>query len=237
MVVKEIVLITGANTGIGFETVKALASTPKPYHIFLGARTLADAQEAISKVDELVPETKSTFEPLEVELTSDESIARAAEVVQSGFDRVDVLINNADVPNLRSIFNQSYDINVTGTNIFTAAISPLLLKSSSPRLIFLASGLSTILSHSNSTMPAYVPPAYDPPPKAGWPKEEEDGVRVWAISSGFLATHLGGSPEHMKALGAGDASLGGDIVRRVVEGERDADIGKVVKQNGAIQEW
>jgi hypothetical protein len=66
---------------------------------------------------------------------------------------------------------------------------------------------------------------------------KENGVKTWAISPGFLATRLGGDQEKLKQLGAGEPWLGGDLIKRVIEGERDADVGKVVAQNGKVQEW
>lgn len=62
---------------------------------------------------------------------------------------------------------------------------------------------------------------------------KEDGVKTFAISPGFLATNLGSvGPDKLRAAGAKDASVGGDLVRRVVQGERDGDVGKVVSQDG-----
>lgn len=64
----------------------------------------------------------------------------------------------------------------------------------------------------------------------------EDGVKVWGISPGFLATGLGGDAELNKKLGAADPSLGGEFVKNVLEGQRDADVGKVVLRDG-VQPW
>lgn len=66
---------------------------------------------------------------------------------------------------------------------------------------------------------------------------KEDGVKVFCISPGFLATNLGGmGPEKLRAMGAGNPSLGGILIRDVVEGKRDADAGKVVNAAG-VQAW
>lgn len=65
---------------------------------------------------------------------------------------------------------------------------------------------------------------------------KDDGVKVWCISPGFLATGLGGSQLENQRLGAGDPRLAGDFVKTVVEGERDLDVGKVVTSDG-IQPW
>jgi NAD(P)-dependent dehydrogenase (short-subunit alcohol dehydrogenase family) len=65
----------------------------------------------------------------------------------------------------------------------------------------------------------------------------EDGVKVWAISPGFLATGLGGAgAEALRKMGAQDPSIAGGFVRDVIEGGRDADVGKVVTANGT-QAW
>lgn len=64
----------------------------------------------------------------------------------------------------------------------------------------------------------------------------EDGVKVWCISPGFLATGLGAGPEANKEMGAGDPAVGGNFIKDVVEGKRDQDVGKVIR-SGSIQPW
>ena len=64
----------------------------------------------------------------------------------------------------------------------------------------------------------------------------EDGVKVWCISPGYLATGLGGSQENNKNMGAGNPAVGGNFIKDVVAGKRDEDVGKVIR-NGSIQPW
>ncbi|KAF5023178.1 hypothetical protein F66182_4759 [Fusarium sp. NRRL 66182] len=265
---KEIVLITGANTGIGFETVKALFRSSKAYHVLLGSRTPSNADKAIAQLNSEIPGSESTVEPVQIDITVDESIDKLCETVKSKFGKLDVLVNNAgasfdaateapDPASTRKLFNKSYDVNISSTQAITATFVPLLLASSSPRILFLTSGLSTLTGAQDSfltKLPGNIPKGW---PKTGIPTFvayrsakaalnmvmlswhhllKVDGVRVWSISPGFLATGLGGNPELLKKAGAGDPATGAALIKSVIEGEKDGDVGKVVSQTG-VQAW
>ncbi len=152
---------------------------------------------------------------------------------------------------MREAWSQMFDVNVTGAQVLTHKFVPLLLKSGDPRLVFLTSGLAQLETMSKGYYPG-------PAPKAGWPKTaymnpegyrvtktglnmmmlnwhcalKEDGVKVWSLSPGMLATNLGGIKERLKAMGAGHPSIGGNLLTEIVEGKRDADVGKVVNLDG-----
>lgn len=93
----EVVLITGANTGIGYQIVRALASSDKAYDIIVAGRSLEKVHAAISSAKAEFTSTQSKLHPLQVDIESDESIEAAFETVQSQFSCVDVLINNAGI--------------------------------------------------------------------------------------------------------------------------------------------
>ena len=95
MAYRKIVLVTGGNNGIGYETVKALLESQKPYHVLMGSRSVEKAQTAIETLKAEVPGTSNTVEILQVDLTSDESIEKAFEEVKAKHGYLDVLINNA----------------------------------------------------------------------------------------------------------------------------------------------
>jgi NAD(P)-dependent dehydrogenase (short-subunit alcohol dehydrogenase family) len=95
MAARKIVLVTGGNGGIGYETVKAFIESKKPYHVFMGSRSLENANKAIQRLHEECPNTTNNVEPLHVDLTSDESIEAAFKTVQSGPGYIDALVNNA----------------------------------------------------------------------------------------------------------------------------------------------
>ncbi|MCJ1439838.1 MAG: hypothetical protein MMC23_000319 [Stictis urceolatum] len=254
------ILVTGGNSGIGYETVKALLQSDKAYHVFLGARSMDKAKSAVDAIQGECPSASNTVEALQVDLNSDESIEQAFKQVKTSKGHLDTLVNNAGATfdieylrgnvSLRESFTKSYNVNVAGTHVLTHTFMPLLLKSSDPRLIFVA-GLANIQKASEKYFPT-------PPLPAGWPKTldfetigyrcskvalnmlmldwnhrlKEDGVKVWAVGPGFLATNLGNMPEKAKEMGAGHPSAGGRVIRSVVEGERDADVGKIVVKDG-----
>ena len=91
----RIVLVTGANSGVGYETVKALLESDKPYHVLVGARSQEKAQTATDALRKEVPGSKNTAEALVVDLNSDESINKAFEQVQASHGHIDSLVNNA----------------------------------------------------------------------------------------------------------------------------------------------
>ena len=95
MAARKVVLVTGGNSGIGYEAVKALLESTKPYHVLLGSRSPDKAKTAIETLHKECADSKNTVEALQVDVTSDESIEKAFETVKASPGRLDCLINNA----------------------------------------------------------------------------------------------------------------------------------------------
>ncbi len=90
-----IILITGANTGLGLETVRSLLRSSHTYTILLGGRNLDKATAAAEEVKKEYTESKSTVVPVQVDIEDDGSIEKLRERVEKEFGKVDVLVNNA----------------------------------------------------------------------------------------------------------------------------------------------
>jgi NAD(P)-dependent dehydrogenase (short-subunit alcohol dehydrogenase family) len=94
-VAAQIVLITGTNTGSGYKTVKTFLQYPNQYHVYLGSRPLEDGKKALQELRGETSGATNIVELLQIDLSSDESIEKAFEVVKKRPGRLDVLINNA----------------------------------------------------------------------------------------------------------------------------------------------
>ena len=91
----KVVLVTGGNNGIGYETVKAFLQSDIAYYVLLGSRSLEKAKLAIETLHKECPESTNTVEAVQVDLTSDKSIEKAFERVKTSPGHIDALINNA----------------------------------------------------------------------------------------------------------------------------------------------
>ncbi len=86
-------VITGANTGLGFETAAALAA--KGAHVVLAVRNLDKGKDAADRITAAHP--AAVVELQKLDLTSLESVRTAADQLRSKHDTIDLLINNAGV--------------------------------------------------------------------------------------------------------------------------------------------
>jgi NAD(P)-dependent dehydrogenase (short-subunit alcohol dehydrogenase family) len=86
-------VITGANTGLGYETATALAA--KGAHVVLAVRNLEKGKAAADLIARANPGASVAIQ--ELDLTSLESIRAAADQLRSAHESIDLLINNAGV--------------------------------------------------------------------------------------------------------------------------------------------
>jgi NAD(P)-dependent dehydrogenase (short-subunit alcohol dehydrogenase family) len=86
-------VITGANTGLGYETARALVA--KGARVVLAVRNLDKGKAAADLIGRRYPGADVAVQ--ELDLTSLESVRAAADQLRAGHDRIDLLINNAGV--------------------------------------------------------------------------------------------------------------------------------------------
>ena len=92
---KRIVLITGGNTGLGYQTVLALYKSSTSYEIVIGSRSEQKAKDAVASLQTEVPQSTSSLSTIQIDIEKDVSIENAFNAMGSRYGKVDILINNA----------------------------------------------------------------------------------------------------------------------------------------------
>ncbi|MCT9003623.1 SDR family oxidoreductase [Streptomyces rhizosphaerihabitans] len=185
-----IALVTGANRGIGRETVRRLASDG--HTVYLTARSAeaaAGAAEAIGL---------SGVRPLRLDVTSEADIAAAARNI----DALDVLINNAAITYDTwqrattadlDVVREAAETNLYGPWRLTQALLPLLRLSRHPRVVNVSSEAASLAGMGGGT-PAYSASkaALNALTRMFAAELRSDGILVNAVCPGWVATDMGG---------------------------------------------
>lgn len=209
---KPVALITGANKGIGRQIATELAG--RGFTVLVGSRDLAKGEEAASGID-------GNAIALQLDVTSEASIAAAAERLRAEFGRLDVLVNNAgiasnaepgtsfeerlkqNVPSQASMeyIRSIYETNVFGLIAVTQAMLPLLRQAPAGRIVNMGSSSGSLTLNADPSFPyRHVFGAAYSPSKAtvhavtlAFAIELEDtNIKVNAACPGFTATDLNG---------------------------------------------
>jgi NAD(P)-dependent dehydrogenase (short-subunit alcohol dehydrogenase family) len=129
----QVIVITGTSSGIGIETVRALAATGAT--LYLTARDLAKAKSALDGI--LDP---SRMELIHMDQESLSSVRAAAAAILEKTSKIHALVNNAGimaVPNLRFTADGHelhFGVNHLSHFLFFELLKPALLAAASPAL-------------------------------------------------------------------------------------------------------
>lgn len=132
-------IVTGANTGIGFEAAKVLAA--RGARVLLACRDQARAEAALKQIRGVVPGANVAFLPLD--LADLASVRRAAERAAEE-PRLDVLLHNAGVmfpPLTRTAqgFELQFGVNHLAGFALTALLLPKLAQTPGSRVVVTSS--------------------------------------------------------------------------------------------------
>ncbi|RLV90243.1 hypothetical protein JA1_004699 [Spathaspora sp. JA1] len=150
----KVVIVTGGNTGVGYETVKSLAGSTKA-KLYVLSRNEEKTLEAIKQIQsEVTKEYKVSNRDInfiKVDLSDLETIKPAVQKFLSQESRLDLIIHNAGVmmPPVGSKTKQGYELqlgtNVIGPHLLQRLLDPLFIetsKTNSPgesRIVWVAS--------------------------------------------------------------------------------------------------
>jgi NAD(P)-dependent dehydrogenase (short-subunit alcohol dehydrogenase family) len=133
-------VITGANTGLGYETAAALAA--KGAHVVLAVRNLDKGKAAADLISARAPGASVALQALD--LTSLESIREAADQLRAQHDSIDLLINNAGVmmtpkSSTKDGFELQFGTNHLGHFAFTGLLLDRVLAVPGSRVVTVSS--------------------------------------------------------------------------------------------------
>lgn len=133
------IVITGANTGIGFATAKSFIQDG--HHVLLACRNLEKAQQAKQQLESL---NTGKVEIIALDLNSLDQVNQTANDLLARLEKIDVLVNNAGImsPTLESTedgYEKQIGVNYIGHFLWTLKLLPLLKKSEAGRVVHLAS--------------------------------------------------------------------------------------------------
>lgn len=121
----KVILVTGGNVGLGRQCVLDF-SRHGPAEIWLAARNLDKAKVAADEIKQQVP--GAPIKLLELDLTSFESIKKAAKTVESESDRLDILMCNAGIMAAPpGVTKEGYEIQFGTNHMGHAFLTKLLL--------------------------------------------------------------------------------------------------------------
>ena len=137
----KVAIITGANSGICWDTAVALAE--KSATVILACRHLVKSQVALDALKTRVP--NADVELMQLDLASQASVRQFADALKAKYDRLELLINNAGimmVPYARTVdgFESQFGINHLGHFALTRLLLDRILATSSARVVTVSSG-------------------------------------------------------------------------------------------------
>ena len=193
---KKIVVVTGANRGIGLAVSRQMADLG--FHVIMTGRSSEKIQASLQEITA----PGRSLAAYQLDVTSEPSIRHLQEVLKENYGRVDVLIHNAGIiGSSTSISNASMqeirevmETNFFGPLLLTQKLLPLLSKSEDPRIINISSGMGA-MDDLNGSYAAYRLS------KAGLNNQtimfsnalKSEKVKVYAMCPGWVKTDMGGT--------------------------------------------
>jgi len=136
----KVFVVTGANSGIGYESSLALAE--KGATVVMACRNSEKAQRAMEKIKAAVPSAK--VEVMQLDLASLKSIREFADTFKKKYNKLDVLVNNGGpIIAKRSLtddgFESHFGVGHLGHFALTSLLLDVILKTPSSRIVTVGS--------------------------------------------------------------------------------------------------
>ncbi|WP_312393936.1 SDR family NAD(P)-dependent oxidoreductase [Chryseobacterium sp.] len=207
---KKVALVSGANTGVGFQIAKALAEND--YIVYVGSRDLQKGEAAAREIG-------GKAKAIQLDITDSNSINTAVNAIETEFGYLTLLVNNAAISHagksgrtMEEVLGAQrasiapinelktvWETNVFATLAITQSLLPLLKKAPAARIVTVSSALGSLQINSNPENPYRS--AFDAVYGASKTalngiflslaiELENTNVKVHLVSPGFTATAL-----------------------------------------------
>lgn len=242
------VLVTGGNNGIGLATCQLFAAQPD-YHCIMGSRSLDKGKKAIAEIQS--SQGSDSISLVQLDITSDSSIAAAVDEVRSKHGSLDILINNAGVCPMdesRETLREALEVNAVSPAMVTKAFAPLLLKGRDAKVIYVSSQLGSLGLRSDPGNMAYneAYKAYRTSKAAlnmlvtcdAW--EYRNKIKVFSFCPGYVITDLAGQRQQKQDAGIAQSPEGSARgLLAIAAGERDEENGNFLHDEkvGELYPW
>jgi NAD(P)-dependent dehydrogenase (short-subunit alcohol dehydrogenase family) len=136
----RVAVVTGANSGIGWEAARALAEHGA--HVVLACRTRSKAEDARQRILRTAPD--AMIDLVDLDLSDLASVRKGAALVTDEYERIDLLVNNAGVmavPSQRTSdgFEMQFGTNHLGHFAFTGLVLPHITPVDGSRVVNVSS--------------------------------------------------------------------------------------------------
>jgi NAD(P)-dependent dehydrogenase (short-subunit alcohol dehydrogenase family) len=129
----RVAVVTGANTGLGYETAAALAA--KGAHVVLAVRNLDKGKDAAGRIERATPGARVTLQ--ELDLTSLDSVRSAAEQLKSDHEAIDLMFTPKSTT--KDGFELQFGTNHLGHFAFTGLLLDRVLAVPGSRVVTVSS--------------------------------------------------------------------------------------------------
>lgn len=231
----DVALVTGGNSGIGYEVVRGLAE--RGMVVYLGSRDAAKGEAAAAELA-----SAGDVRAIRIDMMDDSGFQPVLDRIEREQGRLDVLVNNAGIAlsattpdNIHRVFQT----NLHGPVLFTQMSVPLLRRSSAARVVNVSSGAARfdfLRSDYLKGQPTGTAYAYCVS-KTGLNAAtvmfatalKDDGIKVNACNPGLVSTKLSGMQGKTPAEGA-------VVIIRLATAGPDGPSGGLFEEKGPV-DW
>ena len=230
------VMVTGANRGLGLEFVRLWLEAGNRVY------ALARRPQSSAGLEALRARFGETLAVQSCDVADDASVRSAADAVASGWERVDVLLNNAGTYGQRAASLESidfddvrrvFDTNTLGPLRLSRALLPQLRRGVEPRIVHITSLMGSIQDNEGGGSYAYrMSKAALNMASCNLAHElRGDGIISAVLHPGWVRTDMGGSSAPLEIDDAVRAMI------RTIEGLDTTRSGGFFDRNGKRLPW